>query len=211
MRVDRQMLVALVVGFCLGVIAGVAAMVLGKQSKPTPIVIVPPEPTQTPEPTVTPGPIHVYVNGQVTHPAVYELPPGSDVERAIAAAGGFLADANTAVVNLALPLKNGAQVYVPALAEDAATPETVVTLPDQTVSTGERATHSNSEDMININTATAEELDTLPGIGPSTAQKILDYRDENGPFAAIEDIMKVSGIGEAKFNKIKDLITIGEN
>jgi len=211
MRVDRQMLVGLVIGFCLGVIAGVVAMVLGKQTKPTPIVIVPPEPTQTPAPTVTPGPIHVYVNGQVAHPAVYELPPGSDVEQAIAAAGGFKVDANTAVVNLALPLTNGAQVYVPALAEEAATPEAVVTLPDQTGTSGEVAGQSASGDLININTATAEELDTLPGIGPSTAQKILDYRDENGPFAAIEDIMRVSGIGEAKFNKIKDLITIGES
>ena len=206
---DKNRIVWLAVGVFVGIIVGVGGMTLSKQVQPAPIVIVPPEPTTTPEATATPGPIRVFVNGQVAQPAVYELPPGSLVESAIEAAGGFTEEADTAVVNLAQPLSDGVQVYVPSEEEDVPVPLTVVSKPNTSpamVSAG----GSTAVGLININTATIEELDTLPGIGPSTAQKIIEYRESNGPFAAIENIMDVTGIGEAKFAKIKDQITVGE-
>lgn len=206
---DKNRIVWLVVGVFIGVIMGVGGMTLRKQVQPAPIVIVPPEPTATPEPTSTPGPIRVFVNGQVAEPAVYELPPGSLVEAAIEAAGGFAAGADTAVVNLAQPLSDGVQVYVPSEEENVPAPLAVVSKPNTSSAT--TSTESSAAvGLININTATIEELDSLPGVGPSTAQKIIEYRESNGSFAAIENIMDVTGIGEAKFEKIKDQITVGE-
>ncbi|NKQ34574.1 MAG: ComEA family DNA-binding protein [Chloroflexi bacterium] len=206
---DKNRIVWLVVGIFIGVIMGVGSMTLRKQVQPAPIVIVPPEPTATPEPTSTPGLIRVFVNGQVAEPAIYELPPGSLVEAAVEAAGGFAAGANTAVVNLAQPLSDGVQVYVPAEDENAPVPLTVVSQPN-TSPLAASASGNTAVGLININTATIEELDSLPGVGPSTAQKIIEYRESNGSFAAIENIMDVTGIGEAKFEKIKDQITVGE-
>ncbi len=206
---DKNRIVWLVVGMFLGIIVGVGGLTLSKQVQPAPIVIVPPEPTPAPAATATPGPIRVFVNGKVTEPAVYELPPGSLVEAAIEAAGGFAAEADTAVVNLAQPLSDGVQVYVPSEEEDVPVPLTVVSKPNTSPAMAS-AGGSTAVGLININTATIEELDTLPGIGPSTAQKIIEHRESAGPFAAIENIMDVTGIGEAKFAKIKDQITVGE-
>jgi competence protein ComEA len=206
---DKNRIVWLVVGMFLGIIVGVGGLTLSKQVQPAPIVIVPPEPTSAPAATATPGPIRVFVNGQVAEPAVYELPPGSLVEAAIEAAGGFAAEADTAVVNLAQPLSDGVQIYVPSEEENTPAPLTVVSKPNTSPAMAS-AGGSTAVGLININTATIEELDTLPGIGPSTAQKIIEYRESAGPFAAIENIMDVTGIGEAKFAKIKDQITVGE-
>ncbi|HID52172.1 MAG TPA: ComEA family DNA-binding protein [Anaerolineae bacterium] len=206
---DKNRIVWLVVGVFLGIIVGVGGLTLSKQVQPAPIVIVPPEPTPAPAATATPAPIRVFVNGQVAEPAVYELPPGSLVEMAIEAAGGFAAEADTAVVNLAQPLSDGVQVYVPSEDEDVPVPRTIVSNPNTSPSTIS-ASGSPAVGLININTATIEELDALPGVGPSTAQKIIEHRESSGPFAAIENIMDVTGIGEAKFAKIKDQITVGE-
>lgn len=206
-KVDRNVVVGGIIGMMIGAALGIAGLTLANRVRPAPIVIVPPEPTPTAVPTPTPGPIQVFVNGQVAAPAVYDLPPQSRVADAITAAGGFGVDADTAVVNLALPLTDGAQVYVPGIADNVPPPVTVSqptavpVVADATSPTG---------GLINLNTATLEELDALPGIGPSTAQKILDHRDENGRFNTIEEIMNVSGIGEAKFNQIKDLITVDD-
>lgn len=210
MKLDQDRLIWLGIGVFIGIIIGVGGLVLTNRARPAPIVIVPPEPTPTPQATATPGPIRVFVNGQVAAPAVYELPSQSIVEQAVEAAGGFTAEANTAVVNLAQALSDGAQVYVPAQDEAVAGPVAVVrdaasstTLPDGASGAGGAAGQP-----VNINTATAAELDELPGIGPSTAQKILEHRNENGPFATVEAIMDVSGIGEAKFDQIRELITV---
>jgi competence protein ComEA len=195
----------LFIGFFLGVIVGVVALTMLKKVQPAPIVIVPPAPTLTPAPTETPGPLRIYVNGQVVTPAVYSLPVGSIVQGAVEAAGGFTAIADTAVVNLAQPLTDGMQIYVPAKGEVVSVP-VVVAAPGG--ATGEGSTAVGSNGLININTAAIEGLDALPGIGPSTAQKIIEHREVNGPFATIEGIMDVPGIGEAKFAQIKDLITV---
>lgn len=210
MKIDRRNLAGWAISFFVGAILTAGGLTLNGRTRPAPIIIEPPEPTPQPEPTTTPGPIQVYINGQVAAPAVYELPPGSRIGDAIEAAGGWAGEANTAVVNLAQPLVDGMQVYVPSLAEVSAAAVPVVSDPSPLASSGDVVNVTNAAGLININTAGLEELDSLPGIGPSTAQKILDYRDENGRFNAIEEIMNVSGIGEAKFNGVKDLITVGD-
>lgn len=203
----QQKFIWLIIGFFVGIIIGVGGLTLAKQTQPAPIVIHPPEPTATPEPAPTAGPIRVFVNGQVLAPAVYELPPNSIVEDAVLVAGGFTDAANTAVVNLAQSLSDGAQLYVPAIGETDVVIAVVSAAESPVSSLGETAV-SNSSGLININTATMEALDSLPGIGPSTAEKIITYREEQGLFTTIEAIMDVSGIGEAKFGQIEALITV---
>lgn len=206
------------IGVIGGVIIAVLAMVLSRPIRPSAIEIIPPEPTapletaeplptEEPLPTATPGMLNVFVSGAVTVPDVYELPPGSLVKDAIVAAGGFTAEANRDILNQALPVHDGDHIHVPTLIETAETPPPISNeVPASGDATNEDQTGG---ELININTATLAELETLPGIGPSLGQNIIDYREANGPFESIEDIMKVSGIGTAKFEAIRDLITVG--
>jgi competence protein ComEA len=113
-------------------------------------------------------------------------------------------EANPDAINLAARLEDGEQLDVPYKAGYA--PTSSSSAPFQVVST--QGPSSSNADLININTATLEKLDSLPGIGPTTAQKIIDYRAQHGPFQQIEEIMNVSGIGPATFDRIKDLITV---
>lgn len=203
MKFEQQNIFWLVIGLLIGATLAVVGMTLANRTRPAPIVIVPPVPTPQPAPTFTPGPIQVYVHGEVVMEAVYELPPGSLVTTAIDAAGGFTGEANTAVINLAQPLTSGAQIYVPSIQETIFAP---------TSDAGELSGHSEmvlSEGApLNINIVSKELLEQLPGIGPSTAQNIVDYRTENGPFVTIEAIMDVPGIGPGKFDDIETLITV---
>jgi len=169
-----------------------------KRPEPTspPLVItLQPRPTAIP-PTPTPATINVYVTGEVNNPDVYALPLNAIVKDAVTAAGGATADADLDRINLATKLTDQMQVYVPRQGEAAPPP-----------SNG--STPNAPTEKININTANAEELDKLPGIGPSLAKAIIDYRTKNGPFNKIEDINDVKGIGDALFEKIKDQITVG--
>ena len=194
-----------------GIIAGAAllggSLVLRDRSMPEPIRIVPPAPSATPLPTETPTPIQVYVSGEVLAPDVYALPAGSRIKQLVESAGGFTRVANTAVINLAQPLSDGAHVHIPSVEETMATPPSVLSNPAPLRGSGEIDMGSGGN-LVNINTAALEELETLPGIGPITAQKILDYRAVNGPFLDIKAIMGVAGIGEGKFEQIKALITV---
>ena len=158
------------------------------------------------QPAPTEAPTAVHVIGAVPRPGLYLFPEGARVQDAIDAAGGLLAEADEDLVNLAALLEDGQQLIIPFRSGSERVDTTdVLDLP----SNEDDETNSNTgEDLININTATLEELDGLPGIGPTTAQKIIDYRSENGPFGAIEDIMNVSGIGPATFEDIRDLITV---
>jgi competence protein ComEA len=165
-------------------------------------------------PAPTLAPIAVDVTGAVVRPGLYKFPDGSRIQDAIDAAGGLLADADTKAINLAARLEDGKQLDIPykeGTAPAAATEAPVFSYsePDGTnpVSTSESP---NDAELIDINTATLEQLDTLPGVGPATAQKIIDYRTTNGPFGTIEDIMKVPGIGPATFDNMQSLITVGE-
>lgn len=207
---NRHVGIGLAIGIFMGIIMGVAGLTLLNRVQPAPLIIQPPLATDLPEATKTPGPIRVFVNGQVIAADVYELPPESIVDAAITAAGGFTDEANTAVVNLAQPLQDGMQIYVPANDEAVTQPVVVINNSEDNnvAQPGNTAVGSPSSGLINLNSATLEELDTLPGVGPSTAQSIINHRDENGPFATIENVMDVSGIGEAKFAQMKDLITV---
>ncbi len=207
---SRGKLIWGIVGLLLGGAAAVAGMTLFNRTQPAPILISPPEPTTLPPPTGTPEPIHVFIHGAVKSPDVYLIPAGSIVEQAIESAGGFTAEADIDALNQALPLGDGAEIYVPTLAETAAGDSRGpayqgVTQQSQSAAPGSSGSGST---LININTAGLEQLDTLPGIGPATAQKIVTHREERGPFQTIEAIMDVSGIGPAKFSQIESLITV---
>jgi competence protein ComEA len=150
----------------------------------------------SPPPTVSP--LIVDVRGAVAQPGVYELPQGSRVQDAIQAAGGALPEADLGGLNLAAPLDDGAAIRVPAQVEAQSPPSRSggVTIPEVTGG------------LIDINSATQEALESLPGIGPALAQRVIEYRESNGPFPSIEAIQNVSGIGPGIFEKIKDLITV---
>lgn len=210
MKINQNNVGVILAAFFMGIIVTLVAMTLFKQTQPAPIVIKPPEPTPTAVPTETPGPIQIYINGAVLAEAVYTLPPGSILQDAVQAAGGFAPEANEAVVNLAQPLFNGAQIYVPFLADEAGTP-TAVTIIQSVPEVNQSKQETAAGAVININTADTARLETLPGIGPSTAEKIVAYRDENGPFTVIEEIMDVPGIGAGKFEQIRSLITTEGN
>ena len=155
-----------------------------------------PRPTAEP-PTPTPATINVYVTGAVKNPDVYALPLNSIVKEAVLAAGGATEDADLDRINLAAKLVDQMQIYVPRKGEGQ-----LPVPPDGSAP-------NTADDKININTASVEELDKLPGIGPSLAGAIIDYRTKNGPFQQIEEINDVKGIGDALFEKIKDQITVG--
>ena len=188
---------------------GVGGLALFMRTQPAAIVIMPPEPTGTPSPTATPAPVRVYVNGAVMTPDVYVLAYDGIVQDALVAAGGFADEAYTDAVNLARPLADGMQIYVPVLSEAAEWTPAVV---DSPVIEDAENRPNISDDVtagpININTASATELEALPGVGPSTAAKIVAHRDENGLFSSIEEIMNVSGIGTGKFEGMQAFITV---
>jgi competence protein ComEA len=149
-----------------------------------------------PPPTL--APLVVHVSGAVARPGVYNLPAGSRVKDAVLAAGDVLPDANPDAINLAAPLEDGAKIEVPRL-----NPPVATAAPTPMQSSGQA-----SAGPININLATQEELESLPGIGPVIAERIITYREENGPFSKPEAIQNVSGIGPATFDRIRDLITV---
>jgi competence protein ComEA len=156
------------------------------------------------QPAPTKAPVAVHVIGAVPRPGLYEFAEGARVQDAIDAAGGILAEGNVDALNLAALLEDGQQLVIPY--KDGSVPTEGPAPPELPAST-EAPTNDSNVELVNINTASLDELNALPGIGPTTAQKIIDYRDENGEFSTIEDIMNVSGIGPATFEDIKDLIT----
>ena len=152
-------------------------------------------------PAPTEKPIVVHVTGAVPRPGVYALAKGSRVQDAISAAGGFLADAEKSGINLARALEDGEQLDIPYA--EGASPVIGTEAP------AFAPTESSNSELVNINTASQTELETLPGIGPTTAQKIIQYREQNGPFVNTQDIINVPGIGPGTYERIKDLITVG--
>ncbi len=149
--------------------------------------------------------IKVYVTGEVNAPGVIELKEGDRIQDAIEGAGGIKAEANLKEINLAYEVSDGEKIYIPNLSEVSLEETQEIAL--STSNSGSN-TSSNSNGKVNINKATASELTTVPGIGESTAQKIITYREENGKFKAIEDIKNVSGIGDSKYNSMKDSICV---
>jgi competence protein ComEA len=138
----------------------------------------------------------VHVAGAVRRPGIYEIPAGSRVDDAIHAAGGPKPHAELALVNLAAPVADGQQVLVPGPREAAGV-------------SGEQAARAADTTMpIPLNTATVEQLDSLPGVGPVTAQRIVDYREQHGAFASIDDLDAVPGIGPARLEQLRELLVL---
>jgi len=193
-------LIGLLVGFILaGALFLVARLPDGK-----PIAL---------EPSPTKVSIQVQVLGGVVHPGVYSLPEGSRVQDAIAAAGGLLADIDPNSINLVAKLQDGQQLNLPGgtagtSGNDSNVPYTILQTSESPFTVISTPGGSSTTSLININTATLSDLETLPGIGPTTAQKIIDYRTQHGPFSSITDIMNVAGIGPATMDRIQGLITV---
>lgn len=194
----------------LGIGVGVVVIMMRNRLLPQPVMIMPPEPTPLPTPTSPPPPLRVYINGAVVQADVYELPAGSLINDAVHAAGGFIQEADKRFVNLAQPLADGMHIYIPTQEETEETDSPVVIAPIASpVSDGfVPASNVESDQLVNINTAGLDALESLPGIGPALAQRIIDHRNENGPFRTLEAIQDVSGIGPAIFDDIKDLISV---
>lgn len=139
-----------------------------------------------------PANLRIHVAGEVLRPGVYELPFGSIVQDAIDAAGGFGREASQDRINLAASLEDGQQVYVPEISES-------VPLSSNPAASSER---------VSINTASVPELERLPGIGPVIAQRIVEYREQNGPYQRLEDLLQVEGIGPSKLETLQEYIQV---
>jgi competence protein ComEA len=153
-------------------------------------------PPALPPTETAPGPaaaLVVDVVGAVRRPGLYRLEAGARIADAVTRAGGATAKADLAQVNLAAPLADGEQVVVPGRGSGA--PGTAAGAPG-----------ASASGPVHLSTATLEQLDTLPGIGPVTAQKILDYRQEHGAFTSVDELDAVPGIGPARLDQLKDLV-----
>ena len=146
-------------------------------------------------PAPTAGPPRVHVAGAVHTPGIVELLPGALVADAIQAAGGALPGADLDSLNLAAPVRSGERIFVPM-------PGTTVPAPES----GSAASGAN----LDLNHASAAELESLPGIGPSLASAIVQYRDQNGPFQSVEQLLDVPGIGPTRLEQLRELITVGD-
>ena len=148
-------------------------------------------------------PVVVEVRGEVEAPGVYEVSPGARLQDAIAAAGGLTRDADLSTVNLARRLRDGELIVILARPAPGSTP---------TVPIADAGDAGNAEDprvRININTATAEELEALPEVGDVTAARIIAYREQHGPFRAVDDLIHVQGISDRTIDAFRDLVTTG--
>lgn len=164
--------------------------------------------------------IFVYITGEVINPGVVILNEGSRIVDAINAAGGTTSNANVTKVNLVFVLEDGMKVNIPNNSDlkDNSDFEYITLnsgdgrnddyIKNESDSESTKSSYSKSYDIVNINTATQTELETLPGIGPSLALKIINYRNENGKFSSIDEIKNVSGIGESKFEELKKYVNI---
>jgi competence protein ComEA len=171
-------------GILIGLLAAGVILIVASPPEGEPITLAP-APTEVQ--------IAVYVGGEVTTPGVVYLAPGSRVQDALTAAGGTLEDADMASINPAQVVEDGERIDVPKLR------------PELTIGGNAEPTGG----VININTATQAELESLPGVGPTTAQNIISYRSENGRFSRVDDLLKVSGIGTNLLERIRQQITVG--
>ncbi len=175
-------------GLMIGLIFSGALLLVISEPRGQPVELLP---------LPTPESLRVHVAGAVSEPGVYVLPMEAIVSQAIEAAGGPLEEAILDMVNMAATLEDGQQIYVPIEGDSSS----VIYSPAPILV-------PTSAEKININTALTAKLETLPGIGPSLAKKIVEYRETHGPFLKIEDLLNVSGIGSSKLEGIKDLITV---
>jgi len=176
-------------GILIGLLAAGVILLVSRQPRGKPIELMP---------SPTPSPLFVYINGAVKNPGVYALPLGSRVADAVQAAGGFAANAGTQEIDLAAKLIDGQTIQINFLSTTSDLP-----------ATNTQANPALASQLININLATQEELESLPGIGPELAERIVKYRTSYGLFMSIEDILAVYGLTEQTFELIKNQITTG--
>lgn len=178
-----QVIKNITVGILIGLIATAAILLIATPQHGAALALLP---------TQTPSPLMVYITGAVVSSGLYSLPPDSRVTDALISAGGTQPDADLSALNLAQRLVDGQKIDVPRISEQGSVPNRV----------------SSITTLIELNSATLEQLDELPGIGPSKAEDIITYRQKIGGFDKIEQILDVPGIGPALFDQIKELITV---
>lgn len=180
-----------------------------------PSLVIPIEETDLPSPSETvksapkPPEIVVHVAGAVQSPGVYRLSPEARVIDAIEKGGGATADADIHRLNLAQKIRDGQQIYVPETPQSADTPH--VDPPIRSVPTPQSVTRvlpSMDRPLINLNTATSQQLQTLPRIGPATAKRIIEYRETSGRFSSVEDLANVKGIGQKTLERIRHRVVV---
>lgn len=187
--------IMIVIGVLIGLLTAGLIILSVRQPVGEPIVLLG---------TPTPEPILVYVRGAVKNPGVYKLPRGSRLSDAVLVAGGFLPSAKIEELNLAEKLVDSQDYTIEG---DGVAPTPQLNIGDS----GLLLTPTpNRAAKLNINTASAEELDNLPGIGPTTAKNIVQYRTDNGLFTKLEELLKIPGFGPSTLNQIRDLVKIGE-
>jgi competence protein ComEA len=159
----------------------------------------PPPSSVTPSSAPAAALVVVQAAGAVQHPGLYRLPPGARVDDLVTAAGGFASGADADRINLAAPLVDGQKIYVPRVGEP---------LPNDAANGGSAGAASAPAQPLDLNQATLQQLDELPGIGPATAQAILDYRAQHGQFRSVDDLLNVRGIGDAKLEQVRPLVRV---
>jgi competence protein ComEA len=207
---SRQTVFPVAIASALTFIATVALLTLFNRTRPAPIVIQPAAPVVTPAPTGTPAFLTVYVNGAVRQPGLYTLSAESRAADALEAAGGAAPHAFTDSLNLAAPLSDGVQLYVPSQEQAAELVTQLLAAPVRSPVLIDISADTPSGSLIDLNRAGQAELETLPGVGPATARAIIAHREEKGLFRTIEDVMQVSGIGPAKFEQMRSFITTSQ-
>lgn len=185
--------IGLIVVAVVAAVAGAYALYQALDERSAPPIVI--------EDAAATLPIVVEVRGAIETAGVYELPPGARVQDAVAAAGGFTEVAELATVNLARRLRDGEVIVIVEVLAPGGTPR-------PTASTGETSSESSSS-RININTATAEELVVLPGVGEVTAARIIAFREQNGPFRSVDDLIHVQGISDRTIDGFRDMVTVG--
>ena len=198
----------LLVAGIVATLAGGAVLMFRDSGSPDGITITLDEPASATTPAMyveVPTTIKVYVSGEARHPGVYELPTDARLDDALQAAGGPTSDAALEMINLAKRLSDEDHIHIPEQSDTGERPiQTEVSL--STVSEGLSDQEGSSK--LNINTATVEELTSLPNIGPSRAAAIVDHREREGPFDSLDDLMNVGGIGEKITDSIRDLVVV---
>ncbi len=189
----RRVLVGLAVLAAVGLVGGYG-VAMRSRPRPTKLSLESPAPTDR----AKAGRLFVHVGGAVRRPGLYRLADGARVDDAVRAAGGVLEDADLDALNLAARVKDGDKVLVPSRSGAAEG------------SAGEPNASGTAAQggLVNLNTATVADLETLPGIGPALAQRIIDFRESNGGFRKVEDLLEVPGIGSKKFEELRDHVTV---
>lgn len=197
--------VMLLSGLLIGLLAAGVIILIAQPRQGYPIALAP-APTVTatnqPAPTPTPEPILVQISGAVQSPGVYTLPSGARLEDLIASSDGLTSAADLNRINATVKLRDGDYYYIPTPGEEI--PAAAANAPGNSGVDAQK----NFTYPLDLNTATQEELESLPGIGPSKAEDILTYRAEHGPFTSIEELANVPGIGEITIESLRDYLVV---